>query len=130
MKRIKKIIFRVLTLSAVFGLVLFVCGFWVIYKDVKTMCIRVKGIYQDNCVNSLMMYLQSGTGTNREKNSAVWALGQLADKNALPFLYELNKTLPEREKCAYDKYLCKYEAQKAIKWCERGNITSWMYRGL
>lgn len=44
-----------------------------------------------------------------EKNSAVWALGQFADQKALPFLHEI---------------------EKAIKWCKRGNLTSWMYRNI
>lgn len=64
----------------------------------------------------------------RARNSAVWALGQLADKKALPFLYELNKSLPEQKKCDYDESICKYEVQKAIAWCEKGNVTNWMYK--
>lgn len=84
--------------------------------------------YKEDCVGSLIKLVQSENKTFREKNSAIWALGQLADKEALPFLYELEKSLPEQEKCSYDSYLCKYEVQKAIKWCEKGNITSWMYR--
>jgi hypothetical protein len=84
--------------------------------------------YKEDCVGSLIKYIQSDKHTFKERNSAIWALGQLADKNALPFLYDLNKSLPEQGKCHYQDYLCKYEVQKAIKWCKQGNITSWMYK--
>jgi len=64
----------------------------------------------------------------RKRNSAIWALGQIADKKALPFLNELSSSLPEGEKCKYDQNLCRYEVQKAIKWCDEGNLTNWMYK--
>lgn len=102
--------------------------FWTIYHNVKANCLKAQREFGDDCVNSLLQLANSEDKTFRERNSAIWALGQLADKEALLFLYELEKALPEQEKCRSAQYLCKYEVQKAIKWCERGNITSWMYR--
>jgi hypothetical protein len=63
----------------------------------------------------------------RQRNKAIWALGQIADQKALPFLTELNRSLPEQI-IDYERGLSKVEVEKAIKWCTKGNITSWMYR--
>ena len=114
--------------AAACGLVVFLYSFYSIYRGVKANCLKAKSEYRQDCVSSLINFAQSENYTFRERNSAIWALGQIADKEALPFLYELNRSLPGEEKCSYDRYLCKYEVQKAIKWCERGNLTSWMYK--
>lgn len=103
---------------------------FVIYKDVRTNCIKATRQYGEDCIGSLTKIIQSDKTSFREKNSAVWTLSQLADKKALPFLYELDKATPEQDRCSYDKYLCKYEIKKAIKWCEKGNVTSWIYKGI
>jgi HEAT repeat protein len=98
-----------------------------IHKDVKVACLKAKALYAQDCVDSLIKFVQSDENSYRLRNTAIWALGQIADKKSLPYLQELNQSLPEQTKCSYDNYLCKYEAQKAIKWCEQGNLTSWMY---
>lgn len=128
MKRTKKIFLISFFAVLIFGITVIIYSFWVIYQDTKTLCLKAQEEYKENCVNSLIKLVQSENKTFKEKNSAIWALGQMADKKALPFLYELDKSLPEQEKCGFDDYLCKYEVQKAIKWCERGNVTNWMYR--
>ncbi len=123
----KKVVF--LSVVSILALILFFYSFFRIYQGVKTACLKAQNEYQEDCAGSLIKYAQSGSNTFRARNSAIWALGQLADEQALPFLYELDKSLPEQEKCKHEDYLCKYEVQKAIKWCEKGNLTSWMYRG-
>ncbi|HLD11298.1 MAG TPA: HEAT repeat domain-containing protein [Patescibacteria group bacterium] len=101
---------------------------FIIQKDVKAACLKAKTFYQKGCVESLIQAVQSDDYSYREKNTAVWALGQIADKKALPFLTELASSLPEQERCHYDEFICAYEVQKAIKWCTQGNVTNWMYR--
>ena len=100
---------------------------FMIYSGVKASCTAAVRQYQTNCVDSLIKLIQSENYSFREKNRAIWALGQLADNKALPFLYQLDKALPDQIKCNHDQYLCRYEVKKAIKWCNQGNITSWMY---
>lgn len=119
--------FGILLLSILI-LMLFIYSFFRIRGEVKTACLKAQAEYHEDCVNSLIEYIQSNNHTIRNRNSAVWALGQIADKKALPFLYGLNKTLPEQEKCSYDDCLSKYEIQKAIRWCEKENITNWIYK--
>jgi len=76
----------------------------------------------------LIELIKSENHSFKEKNNAVWALGQLADKQALSFLNDIVKTASDEKPCNPDKYLCRYEVEKAIKWCTQGNITSWMYK--
>ena len=129
MTKTKRVVLILLEALLVGGLILFFYSFLVIYSGVKINCLKAQNEYKDDCVDSLMRLVKAENKTFREKNSAVWALGQLADKKALPLLYELEKSLPEQGRCGYDRYLCKYEVRKAIKWCEGGNITNWMYKG-
>ena len=113
------------------GLVLlFLAGtFLQIYQGVKRACSQAKAEYHAECVDSLIQTLKSDNKTFRERNGAIWALGQLADTKALPVLKSLytgNKSAKE----PLDITISQYELKKAIKWCTKGNLTSWMYRDL
>lgn len=63
------------------------------------------------------------------KRIIIRALGQLADPQALPFLELLNAEL-KGDPVPFDRSsgLSKYELEKAVKWCNKGNLTSWMYK--
>jgi len=101
-KKIKKRIFLILAglmVFAFFALVAF--SFFVIHKSVRSNCIKAKNEFGGDCIDSLIALVKSEKFKTREKNSAIWALGQLADKRALPLLYELEQSLPEQEKCHY-----------------------------
>jgi len=99
----------------------------VIYQDVKATCLKAQREYEEDCVNSLIKLVQSDKKTFRERNTAIWALGQLADKRALPALKSLyTGKIPPKE--SFSQTLSQYELKKAIQWCEKGNATSWMYR--
>lgn len=50
----------------------------------------------------------------KDRNHAVWALGQLKDKRALPILYKYRTGKP----CDHSQYICQYEISKAIRWAE------------
>lgn len=102
--------------------------FFVIYRGVKSNCLEAKKEFKKDCVYSLIEVVKSKDKPFRKRNSAIWALGQIADKKALPFLNELNNSLSRQEKCQFDQNLCQYEIKKAIKWCNEGNLTNWMYR--
>lgn len=126
----KKLITR--TLISVF--VLFV-GFTVftfskIYRSVYKITTIAKNEFKEDAVISLINLIESDNYDFIDKNSAIWALGQLADKRALPFLEEINSEAYENTPCNRKKGICKREIEKAIQWCSKGNLTSWMYRKL
>lgn len=124
-KKLKKIIIF-LSIAVVCVIILsIIVSFHAIYTGVKRICVQAKEEYAQDCITSLVLLIKSDEHTTKEKIHAIWALGQLADKRALPYLNEFRKKFdceadPERSK------LC-YELLKALKWCEHGNATSWMY---
>jgi len=126
----KKYILIISFLGLLTLLMLFCFTFFSIYSSVESICIQAKHEFNSDCVESLISYIKSESHTIREKNRAVWALGQFADKKALPFLEEIEKSAFSGKQCDLDKDICQYEVKKAIKWCTQGNSTSWMYRDL
>jgi hypothetical protein len=76
-------------------------------------------------VLALMAYVESPKHTLRERNRAVWALGQVGDARALPVL----ETHFTGRDCEHGRALCQHELRKAIRLC-RGttNIASFVRR--
>ncbi len=124
--KMKKIIIITISIFALVFILGTVLSFIIIQKNVKDICKKAKAEYEESCGPSLGKTIESDNHSFKEKNRAVWALGQMADEKALPFLLYLESKLPSEE-CNPDENICKYEVQKAIKWCKNGNITSWMY---
>jgi len=123
----KNIFLYVIASFFVLLLILLSYSFLEIYTNVKNTCVNAQKEYKENCVNSLIKLIQSDKKTFKEKNTAIWTLGQLADQNALPTLRSLySGIIPSKE--SVDKTISQYELKKAIQWCENGNITSWMYK--
>jgi len=62
----------------------------------------------------------------RANNHAIWALGQLGDKRALPFL----KSLLTGEPCDHETNLCQGEIKEAIQKLERNqfNLPKFLWR--
>ena len=124
--------FRLLKYGILAALVLFaifvIVTFSSIYFGVKEACLLAKSEFPGDCQTALVQYIESKNHTIREKNTAIWALGQLADTRSVEFLEELEDLIPPSEKCQHDKHPCSYEIQKALKWSRNGNMTSWMYR--
>ena len=65
-------------------------------------------------VAALTDYLQSESHDLRERNHAIWALGQARDQRTLPIL----QGFCTGEKCDHDYILCQRELDKAIKLCK------------
>jgi len=110
--------------------VMFVFSFYQIYSSVKGKCLSAMEEFQKDCVESWIEVIKSDSHSFKEKNGAVWAMGQIADKKALPFLESLSETTSFKEPCKLNEDICGFEVRKAIKWCTKGNITSWMYKNL
>jgi len=99
-----------------------------IYRQVTRITEVAKSEFSGDAVEALSSLIESDAYGFEDKNTAIWALGQLADPEALPFLEKLNSET-EEDIIPFDRSsgLSKYEIEKAIKWCQKGNLTSWMY---
>jgi hypothetical protein len=70
--------------------------------------------------DALLAYLADSTKTPRERTEiAVWTLGQIRSRKALPVLKSLYKNNPNYH-CNHNTELCQYEVHKAIVSIERG----------
>ena len=109
------------------GLLLFVVTCTIIGYEVNQICSDAKSEYGNDCAGSLITLLSDETQPFRERNSAIWALGQLGDDRALPVLESYyTGDVPERE--SLSEGISQYELKKAIKLAGGGlNLTSWAW---
>ena len=98
---------------------------------VKKMCEMATQKYPGDKVEALMMSVETeeyGYDTHRYKmnNHIFWALGQLGDKRALPFL----RDLLTHEPCDHETNLCQGEIQDSIQKLERDefNLPEFLWR--
>jgi hypothetical protein len=107
---------------------LFIVFLWVcldIRSGVKKISAEATQQYPGDRVEALITYVKSEDHSLRQRNYAVWALGQIGDKRALPVLKQFYTGGP----CDHAHCLCQYELQKAIKLCEGSfNATAWLPR--
>ena len=100
---------------------------------VKKICGMATQKYPGDKVEALMMFVESKETSYRANiysanNHAFWALGQLGDKRALPFL----RNLLTGEPCDHETNLCQGEIQEAIQKLERNqfNLPKFLFRGV
>jgi len=114
------------TLSCMaFLLVAFVMICFSIRLGVKQISAEATQQYPGDRIEALITYVKTENNSIRQRNRAVWALGQIGDERALPILTESHTGGP----CDHDNCLCQQELQKAIKLCKGSfNATAWLPR--
>lgn len=127
----KKIVF----LMMLFGLGVILGSFWVSVKwienSVKERCVTAISQYEGDCVEALMQVVDGeDINTYRERNNAIWTLGQIGDDRDGRTTKVIEKyytgNIPERE--PYDEGISQYEMKKALKLLDGGfNITHWFW---
>ncbi len=112
--------------------VIILLSLW-IELHVKKTCEMAARKYPGDKVDALIMFVESETGGYNAhrysaNNPAFWALGQLGDKRALPFLRKLSTGEP----CDHETNLCQGEIQEAIQKLERKqfNLPKFLWRGI
>jgi hypothetical protein len=107
---------------------LFIFNLWACFSirsGVKEISAEATQHYPGDRVEALITYVKSEDQSLRQRNLAVWALGQIGDKRALPVFNQFYTGGP----CDHGSLLCQGELQKAIKLCEGGfNATAWLPR--
>ncbi|MFC1653835.1 HEAT repeat domain-containing protein [Patescibacteria group bacterium] len=134
MKKIKSRInsakFGILT-ALIFGLgfltgTFLITSVW-IGNDVKIQCKSSEVEYGGDCVERLMVLVSDEERSFRDRNTAIWALGQLGDEKAKPTLESLyTGEIPERE--PQDEMISQHELKKALNLVSGGlNITRFIW---
>jgi HEAT repeat protein len=125
-KRWKKWLAAVAAGGVVALLVAYLGVSWWIGASVRTLAAEAKAQYAGDSVAALMALTVDEDRSWRDRNHAIWALGQLGDARALPVL----RGLQTGEACDHANRVCERELAKAIKAAEGGfNITAWVWRG-
>jgi len=131
--RLRKILLRgIPIILLVCVVVIILLSLW-IELHVKKTCEMATRKYPGDKVEALMMFAESKENSYRAKiysanNHAFWALGQLGDKRALPFL----RNLVTGEPCDHETNLCQGEIKEAIHKLERNgfNLPKFLWRGV
>jgi hypothetical protein len=110
-------------------LLFFIIGTTWIGYEVKSQCQEAQRAYSGDCVEALISLLEDENRSFRERNSAIWALGQLGDNRALPVLEKYyTGNIPDRE--PLDGTISQYELKKAINLASGGlNLGAFVWRG-
>jgi len=77
---------------------------------------RARSQYAGDPVEALMALVADEGQPLKDRNDAIWALGQLADERALPLLRKLRTGRP----CDHAHRVCEHELEKAIALAEGG----------
>jgi HEAT repeat protein len=124
---VKKFIKAILLVVAVMVSVLIVIGSIIVYQNyssVKSITIEAKLEYKKDSIQSLINYIHSPKHSLKERNRAVWALGQISDEKAISFLINLSEALTDSngEELDHGNNLCRHEVDKALKSCKQKNF--------
>lgn len=127
----KKVISFVLYIAVVgvgVFLLIFLTTSTIIGFSVKEKCQNAQQKYEGDCPQALADFLQDEDNSLKDRNSAIWALGQMGDDSALPVLQKYyTGQIPDRE--PLDETLSQYELKKAIKLLDGGfNLTAFVWR--
>ena len=102
-----------------------------IYQGVREIAETARQEYKGDTVESLMALLRSESHSFKDKNRAIWALGQIGDKRALPELKRLDTDEIQPKPWDPNRIIVQYSVEKAIRQIKDGFIaTRWMYRDL
>lgn len=100
----------------------------VIGSQVKENCQEAKKEYGGDCVEALIALLNDESESFRKRNSAIWALGQLGDRRALPILQSYYTGEIPR-KGSLEGNISQYELKKAINLASGGlNLSALIWR--
>jgi hypothetical protein len=81
--------------------------------------------FSGNDTNALVAMMNSSDIPLKDRNLAVWALGQLGDTRAAASLEKLLTGKP----CDHATVVCQRELRKAIRQCRGGaNVTRWAWK--
>ena len=114
-------------ISICFALLLigYLCICFSIRSSVKDISAQAVQEYPGDRVESLMAYVESENHSLRQRNRAVWALGQIGESRALPVLEKFRTGKP----CNHGTTLCQRELVRAIEGCKGAfNATAWLPR--
>jgi hypothetical protein len=103
-------------------------SFHSIFRGVKDITYQAKSKFGNDNVQALISLANSNEFSFKLRNRAIWALGQIGDKRALPTLNRLNSKIPQTKQQNPNNELVRYTIEKSINQINCNLIvTRWMY---
>ena len=131
--RLRRTLLRAIVIVLVVCVVAMILFSLCVELHVKKMCGMATRKYPGDKVEALMMSVETkqygyDAHLYKTNNHIFWALGQLGDKRALPFL----KNLLTDEPCDHETNPCQGEIKEAIQRLERNgfNLPKFLWRGI
>lgn len=124
----EKFFYIVAVVISIFFLFFFIGSVWIGY-DAKSMCLNARRQYKTaDCVEALIAQLDDEHQDYRSRNNAIWGLGAMGDRRALPVLQKYyTGNIHDRE--PLDDMISQYEIKKSINLANGGlNITAWVWK--
>jgi hypothetical protein len=96
---------------------------FIINSSVHKNCLKAQNKYGGTCLSALITVVKDKDNSFREKNTAIWTLGRLRQKEAIATLKSLyTGIIPSRE--PYDNGISQYEIKKALWLIDRNTNLS------
>ena len=118
-------IIMVLTILALYGY-----GCHLIFSGVQKITREAQASYGGEPVIALIALVEDESAPFEKRNTAIWALGQIGDKRALPVLQKLDTAEVQHPPYDSTAYIVQYSVEKALKHINGFTVTKWMYRWL
>lgn len=119
------ILILILTLAVLYGY-----GSHLIFSGVQKIAREAQAAYSGEPVVALIARVEDDQASFEQRNSAIWALGQIGDKRALPVLEGLDTDEVQHPPYDSTSYIVQYSVEKALKQINGFTVTKWMYRWL
>ena len=110
--------------------VLYSAGLGIIFKAVDSIAEEAKAVYGGDHVEALIELVSDETAPFDKRNTAIWALGQIGDRRALPAIRALDT--PEYQERPYEtsSYIVQEYVDTSIEGIEEPSAKRWIYRFL
>ena len=118
LKDVLKISMCVLGIALGFLVVMYLVIGWMIAGGIDRTTQNAMAQFNGDQVEALMTLVDCQGCSLEERNHAVWALGEIRDKRALPVLYKYRTGKP----CDHSREICQREISKAIRWTEGNSL--------
>ncbi len=121
-------ILLLLALAVLVGVIFFGFSLRLIFVDVQNACAAAEERFPGDHVDALIACALCDDIPFKERNRAIWALGQIGDKRALAALRGLKTSEVQKKPYDSSRYIVQYTVDKAIEQCEGTiSLTRWMY---
>ncbi len=129
-RNLKKLLVLIPVAGILFVFLTFLITSLCIGKSVQRQCKAAQENYEGDCTEALIQAVEDTNAPSRERNSAIWALGQIGAGKATPILEKYyTGNIPPRE--PLEEGVSQYELKKGLHLTQGGfNISALVWKNV